>query len=123
MNAFLVDTNIIILHVGNIEAVNFETYDISISELSVFELLRYPKLSRHEETAIKTLLNTCTRIPVTSNISQRAAHIARTKQGRGMDFLIAATALELDVPLITKNTKDFRGIPGLLVQETIMQRS
>ncbi|MBI2410332.1 MAG: hypothetical protein HYV32_00350 [Candidatus Kerfeldbacteria bacterium] len=50
-----------------------------------------------------------------SLIAERAAMLGRTRKTKLPDLLIAATALILDIPLITKNKKDFRKIPGLTV--------
>lgn len=41
----------------------------------------------------------------------------RKAKARAFDALIAATALTHELPLYTKNPRDFSGIPGLVVRE------
>ena len=79
----------------------------------MFELLQYPGISTREEQHIKSLLNICMRVPVSDAIAERAAFLARTHRIGVADLLIAATALELGVPLFTKNIRDFKKIPEL----------
>lgn len=113
----LIDTNVIILHLGGIAPLTRDAH-FTVSMLTRFELLRYPGMSRTEETHIRTFLNICEHIPVDERIAERAAFLGRTHRIGGIDLLIAATALELDLPLITQNAKDFRRIPGLDVRST-----
>lgn len=58
--------------------------------------------------------------PVSPTISQLAADLidswAHSHGLRLADALIAATALELDTPLLTCNTKHFKHIPGLSIE-------
>lgn len=54
-------------------------------------------------------------LPVTEQIAERWGQMAATRQMRGMplkvaDGLIAATALEHDLVLVTRNEKDFIGL-------------
>ena len=55
-------------------------------------------------------------IPITAAIAKRAGILARTRRRAKPDLLIAATALELKVPLLTRNVRDFKHIPGLEVK-------
>ena len=119
MPTVLLDTNIIILHLANQFFLPTEHYYWAVSTLTVFELWRYPGISSQEHHMIKTFLAICEQLTVTSAIAERAAFIARTKRGNTIDLLIAATALEHGLPLITKNIKDFRNIHNLVVRASL----
>ncbi len=122
MEERLLDTNILILHLSNQFVLPATGYRWFVSTLTVFELLRYPGLSERETSAIRTLLTICDQLTVTSAVAERAATIAKTHRGNAIDLLIAGTALEHHLPLVTKNIKDFRHLPGLIVYNTIDQR-
>ncbi len=78
--------------------------------------MRYPSLTAKEQAAIYALLSGCTILPMSFEIAESAARIARKLPKRGMaDLLIAATALEHKLPLYTYNKKDFTGIRGLKI--------
>ncbi len=116
----LLDTNILILHLLGVEPLDFKPLEVAVSYISVFKLLRYPGLSAAEERNIHELLDNCLKIPVAEQITLRAARLARTCSVAMPDLLIATTALELHLPLITKNVKDFKKIPKLVIQDSIV---
>lgn len=115
----LLDTNIIILHLSNKLSAPLSGNHFYLSVLTIFELLRYPGLPSNEEQAILSIMNACTILPVELSVARRAASLGRTHRTGAIDLLIAATALEYNLPLITKNTKDFRGITGMQVRQGI----
>lgn len=116
----LLDTNIIISHTNGRETISEMTeHDFSVSVATLFELLRLSGMSRVEETTVREFLNNCELLAVTEQIAARAAYMCRTRNTGPLDLLIAATALEYDLPLVTKNVKDFRDIKGLTVLESI----
>jgi predicted nucleic acid-binding protein len=54
-------------------------------------------------------------LPVTESIAERWGHLAATAKQRGfalavVDGIIAATALENDLAIVTRNMKDFTGL-------------
>ena len=54
-------------------------------------------------------------LPVTESIAERWGHLAASAKQRGMavtvvDAVIAATALEHGLTLVTRNVKDFAGL-------------
>ncbi len=113
----LLDTNILILHVSGRERLFFDPNSVAVSTLTVFECLRFPGMPEEEERAFSDLLSLCEIVPVSEAIARRAAQIGRTRpRARPIDILIAATALEIDVPLVTKNTKDFKKMIRLKVR-------
>jgi predicted nucleic acid-binding protein len=54
-------------------------------------------------------------IPLHEAIVQRTITLRQQYRIRLPDALIAATALDLGVPLVTRNTQDFHPIDGLLI--------
>ena len=81
------------------------------------ELFSLATLSETEATLIEELLGTLSIIPVDSKIARIAAELRRDYGTKLIDASIAATALFTGSYLVTRNTKDFRGIPDLQLQE------
>jgi predicted nucleic acid-binding protein len=66
-----------------------------------------------EERRIRRLLEAMTDIPVDAAIAERGGRLRRSGVCRLPDAVIAATALEHRLTLITRNIRDFEGIRGL----------
>lgn len=117
---FLLDTNIILAHVreGFLDTASSDAQFI-ISVISEAEVLRYPGLSEDDFQELDLVLGTLRIVHVDSAIARRAAALGRTRATKLPDLLIAATALELGIPLITKNLRDFKDIPGLDIRDRI----
>ena len=79
--------------------------------------------SPHPEEAQNKLSAFLDSLPVVSlspAVAQRCARLRETlrKQGkwvnaRSLDLIIAATALEYNLTLVTRNTEDYADVPGL----------
>ena len=77
----------------------------------------YGGLRNGEEQATQALLSALDWIPVSPAIAERAGNMKAALRRQGhtrsiTDMIIAATALESDVPIATDNRKDFQ-LPGL----------
>lgn len=116
----LLDTNIVLEHLnsGALRRVAPEIFFV-VSVITVAEALRLPGLDEESIVTIERFLSITEIQPVDLAIAKRAASLGRTRTTKLPDLLIAATALELGIPLITKNIRDFRGIPGLEVREIV----
>lgn len=66
-----------------------------------------------DEPAVRALLDLHTELAVDSAIAERAGRIRRESDVRMPDALVAATALEHDLDLVTRNRRDFERIRGL----------
>ncbi|MBI2473039.1 PIN domain-containing protein [Candidatus Uhrbacteria bacterium] len=120
MALVLLDTNVLILHIGGFEKIVLPPLAAAVSTITVFELIRYPGLSSQEVSAIQSILDECIHISVGTAIAQRAASLSKTRpKMKSLDLFIAATALELSCPLITHNVKDFKGIKNLVIRSKI----
>lgn len=86
------------------------------SELTRFEVLGGMRAG--EEAATEELLAQLEWMPVSERIARLAAELAREYRGgfsgiEDADYLIAATALELEARLLTTNVRHFPMFPGL----------
>src|SRR3989338_76556 len=110
----LLDTNIIIEHLQkSILSDSSEDLTFAISVITEAELFQLAGLPEVEEILIEEFLRLTKRLNVDSAIARRAGSLNRTRKTELPDLLIAATALEWSLPLLTRNTKDFQEIPEL----------
>lgn len=114
----LLDTNIILEHFrSNILFGHESSAPFVISVITEAELLRYAGLGTEEMRVIELFLTKSVSIGLDSRIARRAATLGRTRKMKLPDLFIAATALELGLPLITRNMKDFKNIPNLIIRK------
>lgn len=121
--AALVDTSILIDHLrGRSEARDLLATELSASEplfgsvLTKVEVLA--GIRRAEADATRALLDVLIWADVTDPIAERAGALANRflRSHRGVDlvdYVIAATREELDLPLWTRNVRHFPMIGGL----------
>lgn len=84
--------------------------DFHTSTVSKKELFQYKTISRREKRKINYLLNCFREIHVTPAIAQKASDLLNRHKHQGLkpaDALIAATAWDWDLILISKNVKHF----------------
>ena len=119
---FTIDTNILIAYVGGEEAVvdqmkawREQAVMLFVSSIAECELLSYPKITTEEEVTIEHFLKEhFIAVPFDGGRARRAAIIRRTIPSLKLpDAAIAALALEMNTPLVTRNIHDFKRIPGL----------
>lgn len=81
-----------------------------ISVMTRIELLSHlsPKID-----IIRNFVGYATVFDLTEDIILRTIALRRSRRIKIPDAIIAATALEYDLTLITHNTSDFQGIPNL----------
>jgi len=72
-----------------------------------------------EERRVRQLLEPMTELPIDRSVPERAGRLRRTVSIRQPDALIAATALEHRLTLVTRNVRDFNGVKGLRVRAAI----
>ena len=89
---------------------------IATTAINVAEVYAGIRLDEEKETA--DFLDSLLMFPITSAIARRAGllKVGLARKGRTAsldDMIVAATAMEHDVVLLTGNRKDFEGIEGL----------
>ena len=90
---------------------------VFISTITEIELFGFGNLSLKEATLIEKFLSLVTSIPVDSALARIAGQLRRLYNLKTADSAIAATALYTGSILLTRNTKDFKRIANLKVQE------
>lgn len=127
MSEYLIDTDWIIqvLH-GNVEATqtleDLAVRGLAVSLITYGELYQGAYYARDPEQALSLLrdvLDGKETLPLTEAIMERFAIVRgqltrnQRQQVGDMDLLIAATALEYDLTLVTFNVRDYRLVPDL----------
>jgi predicted nucleic acid-binding protein len=127
---YVIDSDIIIYQLAGIASAvsvlrQLGPDGIAISTITYMEvyqgLLRSPD-PQLAHAQFNVFLTDVPLLPVSTEIAARCAELreALTRQGkrvraRALDLLIATTALEHDLTLVTRNTLDYADIPGLRV--------
>ena len=87
----------------------------SASAASLVEVFRYQKLTPNERKRFDALFASLQVLPVSAAVVEKAEELRKKRKMSIGDAIIAATALVYERRLVTRNLKDFSGIPGLLV--------
>ena len=82
-------------------------------------VLRSPQPEEVQDK-LQAFLDAVPIIPLSPAVARRCARLREDLLGQGrrvnqraIDLIIAATALEYDLILVTRNTRDYRHVPGL----------
>lgn len=90
---------------------------LAVSTVSILEFLEgYENPNTGER-----FLEAYSRLPVTDSVARRGSRLRRRLRAEGrmigdVDVLIAATALDAGLPLVTANTTHFQRVEGLAVE-------
>lgn len=130
--AYLIDTNIVIYHLNGVTAADrlvdqlFEA-GVAISVITHIEVIDgLPESADPHRATLRfnALINQIPVIPISRAEAERCARLrqqlrreGRRIRQRALDLLIAATALEHGLSLVTNNPADYSDIPGLSVQD------
>lgn len=85
-----------------------------ISFISKIEVLIF-KSDEATELLLREFINSSSVIEITNDIIDATINIRKERKIKVPDAIIGATALTLDLTLITRNTKDFNGIRDLRI--------
>lgn len=113
MAELLLDTDVFIDHLRGARAINPGADAIHVSTVTRCELFAGPA---KQEDAVRTLLAPFAEIPVDRSVAELAGRLRRETGTRTPDALIAATAMDRELTLVTRNLLDFERVPGLAVR-------
>lgn len=112
----LLDSNIVI-HAsqpgGEWLAAWTEHPEAALASVTRIEALGFAGLAVDEEAAIRRLLAASLCYTLDDEVIERAIRLRQQKRMKLGDAIIAATALEYALPLVTRNEADFQHLPGL----------
>ena len=122
--SYLADSNVLIdflmqrLPSESIELLikSIETDRLAVSVISKIEVLGYDG-EEHALNQLRALLAQMTILPLDEAITDRTIAVRKSYKIKLPDAVIAATALQHDLELLTRNTKDFQRIDGLAYQD------
>ena len=109
MADLLLDTDIFIDHLRGANELRPGRHRLHYSVITRAELLA----GNAAPEAVNLLLSPFREIPVNRVVAERAGRVRRESGARLPDALIAATALEHGLSLVTRNRKDFENIRQL----------
>lgn len=112
MSDLLVDTDVFIDHLRGAAELRVGTHRLHYSVVTRAELFAGNAASH----GVSTLLSAFRELLVDRAVAERAGRIRRESGVRLPDALIAATALEHRLGLVTRNRRDFEPIRGLRLQ-------
>jgi predicted nucleic acid-binding protein len=120
---FLIDTNVVIEYIGETLPAPVLSFldgivdgQFYVSVINRIELLCFSGITKSEEQKFQEFINAANVCNLDEEIINRTIEIRKLSKTKLPDAIIAATALEKDLNLLTSNTKDFHKINGLKVQ-------
>jgi predicted nucleic acid-binding protein len=128
----LVDSNVVIDHLLDVPSASailesLTPKGLAISIITYMEAFQGTERSPDVEQArekFQAFTDGILILPLSFAVAERCARLRETLRtqkkrvnSRALDLIIAATALEYDLTLITKNTEDFKDIPDLTLYQ------
>ena len=113
---YLIDSNILIYarEAGNSFLDTFVLAEsAAVSEISLAEVLSYPGLTETQERDYEQVFAKIRMLTVSQSVWRKAAQIRKKHRCKLADAVVAATAIQEKLILVTRNTKDFKGMEGL----------
>ena len=102
-NSFIIDTNIILYILsGNRKLAELlNDKEVYVSFITELELLGYKGIVKKDKKIIKNFLDDCTIININRKIKDYTLQIKQSQKVKLPDAIIGATAIFLDIPLVT----------------------
>jgi predicted nucleic acid-binding protein len=116
---YLIDTNVIIDNFGDklpIKAKELlNSIELVISSVTKIEVLGWPNASTEQLGPLYEFMEIVSVLPIDSTVVEKTIVIRQAKKIGLGDAIIAATAFQHGLILITRNTSDFKNIRGLQI--------
>jgi predicted nucleic acid-binding protein len=110
---FLADTNALLyVFTENPCMIPYLDKRFAISVITDIELFSFPNITAEEELSFSAMIDYCYEFPLDVFIKNRAIQIRRTYGTKLPDAIVAATAIENKLPLVTAD-KGFKKIKEL----------
>ncbi len=110
---FLVDTDVFIDHLRGAREFDPKAHRVHYSVVTRAELFA----GNTATELVNTLLAPFREISIERALAERAGRVRRETDIRLPDALIAATAIEHKLSLVTRNRTDFKKVSGLRIRE------
>lgn len=106
-NKLFLDTNIILYLLNGDETLAelLNGRQLYISVITELELLAFKGITTKEEKIIKEFVSQCKTITINSEVKQETIRVRKTYNTKLPDSIIIATALYLDLPLISSDAE------------------
>jgi predicted nucleic acid-binding protein len=106
-NKLFLDTNIILYLLNGDETLAelLNGKQLYISIITELELLAYKGITAKEERVVEEFVSQCKTITINSEVKRETIRIRKTYNTKLPDSIIMATALYMDLPLITSDTE------------------
>jgi predicted nucleic acid-binding protein len=114
----LLDSNIVIYAVQPAHEwlrTEITSQSYAISQASRVEVLGWHQITTEDKADLEEFLSTGTLLSISDAVADKAVALRQQKKMSLGDSFIAATALVHGCELLTRNTDDFKHIPGLLL--------
>ena len=119
---YLIDTNISIEYLGDVlpsKTLNMLDKilddEFSVSVINNIELLGFSGITKHEEQVFDEFIHSAIVLGLNEDVIEQTIELRKHYRIKLPDAIIAATALQNDLILITRNTKDFDKIKSLKI--------
>ena len=101
----LLDTNIALYFLGGDAtlAAVIDQKEVFLSVISEMEMLGYPSINNDEIDRIKTFIGDCSVLELTTAVKEKAIFIRRQYNLKLPDAIIAATAIQANIPFISSD--------------------
>ncbi len=110
----LVDSGILVDHLRGLHRFIPGDDELHVSSITTAELFA---AQRGDERRVGRLLGAMVELPIDRAVAERAGRLRRAFGARLPDTLLAATAIEHGLALLTRNPRDFEMIKGLRLRE------
>jgi predicted nucleic acid-binding protein len=114
---YLIDTNAIIDYLNDKlpekSAAFIDKIDSQLSVISRMELLAWPNATNEQLNVLQAFVATSNVFSLPEPVVVESIRIRKSYRIKLPDAIIAATTMGFELTLITRNTVDFKKIPGL----------